>query len=305
MMRIVMNRCLLAAAMLLAAASFLYYLGWGRKQPWRSACGWDELSQTSRDMAQTRAAEFRAIAAAPELSWRGHATMEITWGGRRVVADPIAGSGVKPAPRWFDDLVPDLSRRFDLICLTHAHMDHLDNATLERMPPTRIVLPEGSERFLSEKVRSRHEVIPLEIGQVYALGALEVIPVPARHGGWRYPWQRGLFACGYVLRHGGKVLYLAGDTAMGPHFETIARDYAPDYAVLPIGAYAPQWFLRSRHLNPGEAWRAAERLGVDYVVPYHFGTYRLSLEAMDEPLTRFVGASANRKARWFLPVEAL
>lgn len=290
-------------ALILAAALCLYALGWGQTQPWHRATGWDRLPERLRARVMEKAAFYQADALAPTFFWWGHATMEIHWGGQRIVTDPVAGGRVSLAPRWFDDLILDASREFDLICLTHAHMDHLDNGTLERLPPTRIVLPNGSERFLSEEVRSRHTIIPLNIGETYRLGELEVSPVPARHGGWRYPWQRGLFACGYIVRHDGAAIYLAGDTAMGEHFKSIGADYAPRYAVLPIGAYSPQWFLRSRHLNPDEALDAAAALGADRVIPYHFGTYRLSLEPVDAPLPRFARAAAARGIDWCLPVS--
>lgn len=297
------TRMILLLAALVAApvlALFLYWMGWGQLGPWDEVSGWAQLPSTLREMAIQNRHDFESEPNAPQLHWRGHATMEIAWQGQRFVIDPVASARINVAPRRFRDRQLDTTQRFDLILLSHAHMDHLDNPTLAQLPPARIVLPPGTQDFLSAAVRQRHEVVPLALGERITLGDLEIIPVPARHGGWRYPWQRGYTACGYIIRHQDKSLYLAGDTAMGPHFEAIARDFAPDYAVLPIGAYAPRWFLKSRHLNPEEAWQAAKILGVDYVVPYHFGTYRLSLEAMEAPLLRFAQLATGRRGRWLL-----
>jgi L-ascorbate metabolism protein UlaG (beta-lactamase superfamily) len=182
-------------------------------------------------------------------------------------------------------------------------MDHMDNATLEHLAPTKLYLPAGSERFLSKVARERHEIVPVRIGKAFQVGKLNLTPVPARHGGWRYPWQRGLFACGYVIQNGEEALYIAGDTAMGEHFEAIRTEYSPRYAVLPIGAYSPGWFLRSRHLNPEEAAEAVAALGAEFVIPYHFGTFRLSLEPVDEPLRRWASVARAQEQKWLLPVE--
>lgn len=296
----------LAILLLVALLScFLYWMGWGQKRSWAEVSGWDGLSPSARSLVTENRESFLSDSAAPTLHWWGHATMEVDWADQRVVIDPVASARIKVAPRRFEDRLLDTSREFDLILLSHAHMDHLDNSTLERLPASRIVLPKGSEDFLSKAVRKKHQVLPMAIGEKLNLGDLELIPVPARHGGWRYPWQRGYTACGFIIRRGERVLYLSGDTAMGPHFEAIAREYHPNYAVLPIGAYAPQWFLQSRHLNPEEAWQAAEVLGVDYLIPYHFGTYRLSLEPMEAPLLRFAHYDATRTAKWLLPDESL
>lgn len=270
---------------------------------WAEVTGWNQLGEAELLLAQESEDAYSKLENRPELSWGGHATLRVEWGGQRLVADPVFSARVKVAPRLFEDPVLADGLVSDAILLTHAHMDHLDNATLERLSPTRLYLPFGSERFLSEQVLARHEIVPLQIGEVAFLGDLEIIPVPAQHGGWRYPWQRGLFACGYVIRHQDETLYLAGDTAMGEHFEAIAADYAPRFAVLPIGAYSPQWFLRSRHLNPEEALEVAGILNCEFVVPYHFGTFRLSLERVDAPLKRWAAAALAAKKQWFLPVE--
>jgi L-ascorbate metabolism protein UlaG (beta-lactamase superfamily) len=277
-----------------------YWLGWGRDTTWGAATGWDQLPDPERQFCERSIAAFSADDAAPTLTWLGHATVLVEWQGQRCVVDPVAAGRVKVAPRWFDSPILDLSATYDLILLTHAHMDHLDMATLEALPRTRIVLPAGSERFLSEAVKRKHRIEPMALGAHVTLGDLDVVSVAAAHGGWRYPWQRGVFACGYVFRAEGEALYVAGDTAMGAHFKQIADAYHPRIAVLPIGAYAPQWFLQCRHLNPEEALDAAEQLGVEFVMPYHFGTYRLSLEPMAEPLQRFSAEALKRDQAWIL-----
>jgi L-ascorbate metabolism protein UlaG (beta-lactamase superfamily) len=282
--------------------TFALWLGWWRSDSWQEVTGWSALTGDELSWARESEATFIASADTPELHWLGHATMRIDWAGQRLLTDPMNSNRVKIAPRLFNTPSLEDSLQVDAILISHAHMDHLDNATLESLEPTRIFLPAGSERFLSAAVQTRHQVIPVQLGVSITLGDLEIIPVPAAHGGWRYPWQRDLFACGYIVRNGTEVLYLAGDTAVGDHFSEIKNTYHPRYAVLPIGAYSPECFLRIRHLNPEEALDAAAALDAAFVVPYHFGTFRLSLEPVDEPLRRFAAEALQREQKWLLPV---
>jgi L-ascorbate metabolism protein UlaG (beta-lactamase superfamily) len=53
--------------------------------------------------------------------------------------------------------------------------------------------------------------------------------------------------------------------------------------MLPIGAYDPPSF-RNVHTSPADAVRAFLDLRARYMVPMHYGSFRLSHEPMDEPL---------------------
>ena len=57
----------------------------------------------------------------------------------------------------------------------------------------------------------------------------------------------------------------------------------PEIAMLPIGAYYPDSFRRV-HMGPDEAVKAFGDLGSKWLVPMHYGTFKLSFEALDEPL---------------------
>ena len=289
---------LLFGGFLCAAA---LWLGWGRRADWKVVTGRDRLNDAG-DAGRFSPLFPGAGEARSLVRWHGHATVSVGEGDSLMVVDPVVSKRIQVVPRRFDGPALDPAQRCAAVFITHAHMDHLDNGTLERMPPTLIFLPKKSERFLSAAVRRQHQVRSVELGESIPAGDWEVVPVPARHGGWRFPWQRGYFACGYIFRRGDAVIYVAGDTATGDHFADIAKNYAPDVAVLPIGAYSPQCFLRSRHLNPEEAVKVAAILGVKWLVPYHFGTYRLSLEPMDEPLRRFALCADAANREWYLPV---
>jgi L-ascorbate metabolism protein UlaG (beta-lactamase superfamily) len=63
---------------------------------------------------------------------------------------------------------------------------------------------------------------------------------------------------------------------------------------LPIGAYSPDNF-RSVHTSPEDALQGFLDLGARWMIPMHFGTFRLSAEPVAEPLPRLLAAA--RRAR--------
>ena len=114
---------------------------------------------------------------------------------------------------------------------------------------------------------------------------VKVTALPASH--WH---RRGLFDfnralwCSFMLECKGKTIFFAGDTAIDRHFDEIAEKFAaPDIALMPIGAYKPAEVMRQNHLNPKEAVKAAKIMGAKMMIPYHYGTFKLSDEPIGEP----------------------
>ena len=88
---------------------------------------------------------------------------------------------------------------------------------------------------------------------------------------------------GFVLEYQGRKIYHAGDSAYFDGFKEIGQRFAPEIALLPIGAYHPETF-RAVHMGPDEAVKAFQDLNSKVFIPMHYGTFRLSFEDMDEPL---------------------
>jgi L-ascorbate metabolism protein UlaG (beta-lactamase superfamily) len=78
-------------------------------------------------------------------------------------------------------------------------------------------------------------------------------------------------------------VYHAGDTAYFSGFREIGQRLSPELALLPIGAYNPEQF-RNVHTSPADAMRAFLDLNSRWMVPMHYGTFRLSHEPVEEPL---------------------
>ncbi len=170
-----------------------------------------------------------------------------------------------------------------------------------------MVVPCGLGRWFRH--RGFTAVTELDWWETVAVGPLEVTFVPAHH--WS---RRGLFdLCatlwgGFIVTApGGPRLYHAGDSAYGPFFASIGARYPGiDVAMLPIGAYAPRWFMRNMHMDPEEAVRAVYDMGARVMVPMHWGTFWLSSEPALEPIERARAAWAaegrDRADLWDLAV---
>jgi L-ascorbate metabolism protein UlaG (beta-lactamase superfamily) len=68
----------------------------------------------------------------------------------------------------------------------------------------------------------------------------------------------------------------------------------PDLALIPIGAYAPRWFMCAQHTDPNEAVQILEDLEASRAVGIHWGVFRLTDEHRDEPPELLLKALAHR-----------
>jgi L-ascorbate metabolism protein UlaG (beta-lactamase superfamily) len=90
--------------------------------------------------------------------------------------------------------------------------------------------------------------------------------------------------CGYVLLHPKGNIYFAGDTGYGPIFTPIGQQYGPmRLAILPIGAYKPEWFMSPIHVSPAQAVQIHLDVRAARSIASHFGTFQLADDGKNEP----------------------
>jgi L-ascorbate metabolism protein UlaG (beta-lactamase superfamily) len=225
------------------------------------------------------------------VTFIGHASFFVQIGGRSVLIDPNFA-------RWLFVLKrlrrPGLRVRdlpsIDLVLVTHAHFDHLHRPSLRAIVQNNlrtsgtapaIIVPTHVSDLVADLGFS--EIIELDWWKTSHDGDLSVTHVPSRHWGARILKDSHRGYGGYVLQAGKHSVYHAGDTAYFAGFREIGRRLSPELALLPIGAYNPPQF-RNVHANPADATRAFLDLKARWMVPMHYGSFRLSHEPMDEPL---------------------
>jgi L-ascorbate metabolism protein UlaG (beta-lactamase superfamily) len=162
----------------------------------------------------------------------------------------------------------------------------MDVPTLKRFPSARFVVPLGCGRWLA--AAGLEDIVELDWWQSTTIGDLEVTLVPARHWSMRMPWTRNQSLWGgFVYRSHEGSAYHAGDTAWFDGFAEIGRRFPGlDWAMLPVGGYAPRWFMEPQHVCPEEAAEAFLALGARQMVAMHWGTFVLTDEPIDEPPAR-------------------
>lgn len=89
-------------------------------------------------------------------------------------------------------------------------------------------------------------------------------------------------------------IYFAGDSGYFQGFKEIGRRFAIDVALMPIGAYEPEWFMGPQHVTPEEALQAFIDVGAKWFVPMHYGAFKLADDTPREALDRL---EANRIER--------
>lgn len=241
------------------------------------------------------------------VTWINHSTLLIQVGGENILTDPVYSDRVSPwqsigprrhhAPGVAFDALPPI----DTVLISHAHYDHLDRPTIDRLiarDNPLFIAGLGLKPWFMQRGTQRITTLDWwQTAERPGSSSLSITAVPARH--WA---RRGLFDrnrtlwVGFWLAHPQYgALFFAGDSGYGPHFRAIRdRLGTPDIALLPIGAYEPRWFMQPQHMNPADAVTAHQDLGARQSIGIHFNTFKLTDEGRQEPVTALAAARRDQ-----------
>lgn len=236
----------------------------------------------------------RAEAGQTLVTWVGHATYVIQIGGLTVLTDPVWSRKI---PGVRERLTPvgvewEMLPQIDAVLISHNHYDHLDAPTIRRLPRGTPLLVPGNLAWWFRR-RGFRDVTDLDWWESREINGVSFDFVPAHH------WSRRTLTdtCqslwgGWILTaEDGTRVYFAGDTGYGHWFSQIAARYpGMDLALLPVGAYEPNWFMKPVHMNPPEAVQACMDLSARRMATMHWGTFVLSAEPLLDPMEKAVAA---------------
>jgi L-ascorbate metabolism protein UlaG (beta-lactamase superfamily) len=242
------------------------------------------------------------------VTFINHATVLIQTEGFNILTDPIWSQRASPVS-WagpkrhrppgirFEDLP-----QIDLVLISHNHYDHLNIETLQKLKEahgSRFITGLGNGALL--RARGIDALVELDWWELaHVSDTLNVTCVPAKHfSGRGLSDGDATLWCGYVVGTSSGSIYFAGDTGMGNHFAEIkARFREIRFALFPIGAYLPRWFMCPIHLSPAEAVEVHHLLGARTSMAMHFGTFALGDDGEFEPITELRDALNDDPSFW-------
>ncbi len=216
-------------------------------------------------------------------------------------ASPVSFAGPKrlvPLPIEVAQL-PNI----DVVMISHNHYDHFDEEAVVQLA----ALPTGSPRFLVPLglkawfvERGIERVDEYDWWQSTREGEVKITFVPVQH------WSRRTLTDtnatlwgGWVVEGEGLRIIHTGDTGYSKDFRDIGERFGGfDMAFIPIGAYAPRWFMQVMHLDVPEALQVRADLRAARAIGIHWGTFEaLADEPPDEPPAWLARQRAERGLR--------
>ena len=250
-------------------------------------------------MATPEIAWLQANKTTPSVTWISHATALLQIEGMNVITDPVFSERASPfsfvGPKRKVPLNITLAQlpHIDVVVISHNHYDHLDQASVEQLNkqaggPPLFLVPLGVKDWMADVGITN--VREMDWWDKTTVGKLDINFVPAQHWSARGLMDRSeTLWGGWVIKTGEGAphpfsVFFAGDTGYSKDFQDIGRKFGSfDLALIPIGAYAPRWFMKGQHVDPEEAVQIHQDVHAKRSIGIHWGTFELADESLDEP----------------------
>ena len=238
------------------------------------------------------------------ITWLGHSTFLLKVDGKTILTDPFLTNRASPVSfiggitRY---VPPGISIEnlpvINAIIISHNHYDHLDKETIQTLgnQPRYLVPLKLKEWFVDIGIDAK-QVNEFDWWDTKIIENLSVTATPSQHWSARGLFDRfdSLWAAWHI-EIGDFNFWFAGDTGYNDvQFKEIGERFANiDLALIPIGAYAPRWFMKQQHVNPEEAIQIHKDIGAKRSIGMHWGTFQLTAEPIREPIERLEQAVSN------------
>ncbi|MEO8136710.1 MAG: MBL fold metallo-hydrolase [Betaproteobacteria bacterium] len=279
-------------------------------EAWRNGLPHPPANGYRFPMAVPEVAWLQANRSEPSVTWIGHATLLLQIAGQNILTDPHLSARASPVQFFGPErrVPPGLSYdqlpHIDIVVISHNHYDHLDKGTVARLArqeggPPHYLVPLGLKSWFHDL--GIDTVTELDWWERRDVGGLTIHCVPVQHWSKRTLTDRNATLwSGWVIEHPSLRVFFAGDTGYSPDFADIGKRFGSfDLAAIPIGAYAPRWFMEPQHVDPAEAIRIHQDLHARQSLGIHWGTFELTDEPLDEP-PRVLRAELEKQA---IPAE--
>lgn len=243
----------------------------------------------------------------PAITWIGHATLLVQSGGISVLTDPMFSQRAFPVQwagyqrRQPPGLALNALPTIDAVVISHDHYDHLDEASVLALAAQAggsplFLVPLGLKPWFEQRGIAR--VKELDWYDSFTLdtphGKTEFHLTPVQHWSSRILVDRqDTLWGGWAVFHPSFHWYFAGDSGYSKDFSDSTAHFAQrqtpalgggfDVALLPIGAYQPEWFLEAQHMSPRQAVQVHRELNAKHSIAMHWGTFDFGAEPLHQP----------------------
>ncbi|MDP4160596.1 MAG: MBL fold metallo-hydrolase [Bacillota bacterium] len=253
------------------------------------------------------------------VAWLGHASFLINFFGTRILIDPALNSHIGITPVGNLTIGPsryvasalkcDEIGPIDLLLVSHAHTDHFDYPTLRKLQSSKTVAITAKNTLPLWNGMKFQVIEEMHWQDSKSFAGVTIKAIEGKHWGARIPWKKGMEANSLLLSKNGINLFFGADTGYTDLIKHQLSGLPIDLAIMGIGAYSPKSF-EAKHATPEQAWKMAEEVSAKWIIPMHWGTFKLSQEPMEEPIARFRQAASEQHEKiaiqeigvtWVLP----
>ena len=197
-----------------------------------------------------------------KLRWLGHSAFELVENnGINILIDPFIRDNPS-CPIHVSSLNPDI------ICVTHAHSDHLgDTVEIAKNSNSIVICNYELSRYLQSK---GIQAIGINCGAKLSFGGVTIRMLDAKHSS-SYDFEMeigyaGEAGCYLIEFENDLKVFHAGDTGLFSDLKFVVGEvYKPDIALLPIGNVFT--------MDPYEAAKATNWINPKVVIPMHYNSF--------------------------------
>ena len=197
-----------------------------------------------------------------KLRWLGHSAFELVENnGINILIDPFIRDNPS-CPIHVSSLNPDI------ICVTHAHSDHLgDTVEIAKNSNSIVICNYELSRYLQSK---GIQAIGINCGAKLSFGGVTIRMLDAKHSS-SYDFEMEIGYAGeagsYLIEFENDLkVFHAGDTGLFSDLKFVVGEvYKPDIALLPIGNVFT--------MDPSEAAKATNWINPKVVIPMHYNSF--------------------------------
>lgn len=217
------------------------------------------------------------------ITWLGHGGFRIEIGDQILLVDPWLDGN----PAFPDERRTDAISGASNILLTHGHFDHTGDiaAVASQTGAPVLAMVELADILEAQGLQTTG----FNYGGTVMCGDVAVTMVTARHSSSIMVNERQVYCgapAGFMINHGGRTLYVSGDTDIMADMEWMGDLHQPEIGILCCGGHFTMDMERA-------AYAARRYFNFKTVIPCHYQTFPLLAQSAEPLVDALPGVSVK------------